>query len=121
MLKAVSLVFTPPEGPVDLRAWRQWWQFRFGAFWRCPYRPGSSLDGLEEVVHIAYRDAEAYAHWAGKELPTEAEWEPVGATRVEGKLSRTRTQSSIAGRTAASSFLRLTDEASHRRAYQVRK
>ena len=77
MLKAGSLVFTPPRREVDLNDWSQWWQFRFGAFWRRPYGPGSSLAGLEEhpVVHIAYRDAEAYAHWAGKELPTEAEWE----------------------------------------------
>ncbi|HXW73871.1 MAG TPA: formylglycine-generating enzyme family protein [Steroidobacteraceae bacterium] len=77
MLKAGSLVFTPPAGPVDLRDWSRWWQFRFGAFWRRPYGSSSSLQGLEDhpVVHIAYRDAQAYADWAGKELPTEAEWE----------------------------------------------
>jgi len=60
---------------VDLRDWAQWWTFRFGANWRKPYGPGSSIKSLDEhpVVHVAYRDAEAYARWAGKELPTEPE------------------------------------------------
>jgi formylglycine-generating enzyme required for sulfatase activity len=77
MLKAGSLVFAPPNHPVDLRNWGQWWAFRFGANWRRPYGPGSSIKGLDDhpVVHVAYADAEAYAHWACKELPTEAEWE----------------------------------------------
>ena len=63
MLKAGSLVFNPPTHAVDTRDWSQWWMFTFGANWRRPYGKGSSIRGLDDhpVVHIAYRDAEAYA------------------------------------------------------------
>jgi formylglycine-generating enzyme required for sulfatase activity len=77
MLFPASLVFTPPGRPVDLGDFRNWWVFKRDANWRQPYGPGSSIEGLEDhpVVHVAYQDVEAYAAWAGKELPTEAEWE----------------------------------------------
>jgi len=77
MLRAGSLVFTPPRHPMDLPNWTQWWQFKFGADWRRPYGRRRSIGALSDhpVVHVAYRDAEAYAKWAGKELPTETEWE----------------------------------------------
>lgn len=72
-----SLVFAKPDRPVLLNDPANWWQFVPGAQWRHPTGPDSCLDGLDDhpVVHIAYDDAEAYARWAGKSLPTEAEWE----------------------------------------------
>jgi formylglycine-generating enzyme required for sulfatase activity len=72
-----ALIFRPTSGPVDLRDWRQWWDWEPDASWRRPFGPASTIDDRLDhpVVQISYVDAAAYAQWAGRRLPTEAEWE----------------------------------------------
>ncbi len=101
-----SLVFTPPPGPVDLRDFQNWWAWVPGADWRHPEGPGSTLDGLDRhpVTQVAYDDAAAYAAWAGKELPTEAEWERAARGGLEGAIYPWGNEFQPRGRTMANTW-----------------
>jgi sulfatase modifying factor 1 len=105
-LVAGSVVFTPPAGPVTLDDNFQWWAYVNGANWRHPEGPSSELKGRENhpVVHVAFEDAQAYASWAGKRLPTEAEWEFAARGGLSRKLYTWGNEFRPGGKFQANSF-----------------
>jgi formylglycine-generating enzyme len=98
-----SLVFHKTAGPVSLDDVRAWWSYVPGARWDCPEGPGSATyeRARHPVVHVAHEDAQAYAHWAGKELPSEAEWEFAARGGLEGATFAWGEELMPAGRPAA--------------------
>jgi formylglycine-generating enzyme len=98
-----AVVFSPPPWPVDLRDPMRWWAYVGGADWRHPTGPGSVIDGKDDhpVVQVAYADAVAYAAWAGKQLPTEAQWECAARGGIERAAYAWGDEPAVGGRVPA--------------------
>jgi sulfatase modifying factor 1 len=101
-----SAVFAPPPGPVPLDDVSRWWQWTPGASWRHPEGPGSQIDNraAHPVVQVSWDDASAYAAWAGKQLPTEAEWEFAARGGLDGKRFNWGDEARPSGQVMANTF-----------------
>ena len=114
-LVAGSIVFTPPERPVPLSNHLQWWAYVPGADWRHPLGPESTIEGKENfpVVHVAFEDAVAYAKWAGKRLPTEAEWEFASRGGITGNVYPWGNEFRPKGKWMANTWARPVSQSEH--------
>jgi formylglycine-generating enzyme len=101
-----ALVFRPSRGPVDLRDFRNWWSYVPGATWQRPEGPASDsyTRGRHPVTQVAYEDAQAYAAWAGKALPTEIEWECAARGGLDGAVFAWGDEFAPAGRMMANTW-----------------
>ena len=106
LLVPASTVFVKPDHPVNLSDPYQWWTYLPGADWRHPYGPKMSIHQLVDhpVVHVAWEDVNAYARWAGKELPTEAEWEFAARGGREGTTNAWGEKFAPGGRVKANTW-----------------
>jgi formylglycine-generating enzyme len=102
-----AMVFHPTSHAVNLDDWSQWWRYVPGADWRHPAGPDSTIDDKLDhpVVHVAYEDAEAYARWSGKSLPTEVEWEFAARGGLDDKLFTWGDEMSLSGKVMANTWL----------------